>query len=29
VLTELRLSFRAIEPELDDHVFTVEVEQWV
>jgi integrase len=27
VVTELRSSFRALEPDLDDHVFTVE--QWV
>jgi hypothetical protein len=26
---ELRAAFRALRPELDDHVFTVEVEQWV
>jgi integrase len=25
----LRASFRELQPELDDHVFTVEVEQWV
>jgi integrase len=29
VVTELRTLFRSLEPELDDHVFTVEVEQWV
>jgi integrase len=29
VLAELRESFRTLRPELDDHVFTVEVEQWV
>jgi site-specific recombinase XerD len=29
VVDELRGSFRALQPELDDHVFTVEVEQWV
>jgi site-specific recombinase XerD len=29
VLDELRESFRALQPELDDYVFTVEVEQWV
>jgi len=29
VLEELRRSFRELQPELDDHVFTVEVEQWV
>ena len=29
VLTELRCSFRELEPELDDYVFTVEVELWV
>jgi integrase/recombinase XerC len=29
VLAELRVSFRELEPELDDYVFTVEVEQWV
>jgi integrase len=29
VVAELRMSFRAIEPALDDHVFTVEVEQWI
>ncbi len=29
VLSELRESFRTLRPELDDHVFTVEVEQWV
>jgi integrase/recombinase XerD len=28
VLAELRESFRTLEPELDDHIFTVEVEQW-
>jgi site-specific recombinase XerD len=29
VIELLRQSFRCLEPELDDHVFTVEVEQWV
>jgi site-specific recombinase XerD len=29
VADELRACFRQLEPELDDHVFTVEVEQWV
>jgi len=29
VVDELRGSFRQLQPELDDHVFTVEVEQWV
>ena len=29
VLDELRESFRKLQPELDDHVFTVEVEQWI
>src|SRR5207248_835665 len=29
VAAELRASFRELGPELDDHVFTVEVEQWV
>ena len=29
VLAELRASFRELQPELDDHIFTVEVEQWV
>ncbi len=29
VLDGLRESFRTLQPELDDHVFTVEVEQWV
>ena len=29
VLAGLRESFRTLQPELDDHVFTVEVEQWV
>ena len=29
VLLELRLLFREQAPELDDHVFAVEVEQWV
>jgi integrase len=29
VVDELRTSFRTLQPELDDHVFTVEVEQWV
>ncbi len=29
VVAELRASFRALQPELDDHVFTVEVERWV
>jgi integrase len=28
VLAELRRCFREIGPELDDHVFTVELEQW-
>jgi integrase len=28
VLSELRISFRELQPELDDHVFTVEIEQW-
>jgi integrase/recombinase XerD len=28
VVEELRASFREIQPELDDYVFTVEVEQW-
>jgi integrase/recombinase XerD len=29
VLGELRQCFRGIRPELDDYVFTVEVEQWI
>jgi hypothetical protein len=29
VLAELRSSFRDLQPELDDHIFTVEVEHWV
>jgi hypothetical protein len=29
VLAELRRCFREISPDLDDHVFTVEVERWV
>jgi site-specific recombinase XerD len=29
VADELRESFRRLQPELDDYVFTVEVEQWV
>jgi integrase/recombinase XerD len=29
VLDGLRESFRILQPELDDHVFTVEVEQWI
>jgi site-specific recombinase XerD len=29
VVDELRACFRELQPELDDHVFTVEVEQWV
>jgi integrase len=29
VVDELRSLFRALQPELDDHVFTVEIEQWV
>jgi site-specific recombinase XerD len=29
VADELRASFRELQPELDDYVFTVEVEQWV
>ena len=29
VLDALRESFRILQPELDDHIFTVEVEQWV
>jgi len=29
VIGALRASFRTLQPELDDHVFTVEVEQWV
>src|SRR4051812_34555368 len=29
VVTELRESFCGLQPELEDHVFTVEVEQWV
>lgn len=28
VLDELRKSYRELQPEPDDHVFTVEVEQW-
>ena len=28
VVDDLRASFRELEPELDDHVFAVEVEQW-
>jgi len=28
VVAELRVSFRELQPELDDYVFTVEVEQW-
>jgi len=28
VVDELRTSFRELQPELDDYVFTVEVEQW-
>jgi integrase len=28
VVDELRASFRELQPELDDYVFTVEVEQW-
>jgi site-specific recombinase XerD len=28
VVGELRSLFRSLQPELDDHVFTVEVEQW-
>jgi integrase len=29
VLLELRVLFRELAPDLDDHVFVVEVEQWV
>jgi site-specific recombinase XerD len=29
VVGELRDSFKRLQPELDDHVFAVEVEQWV
>jgi len=29
VADEFRRSFRELQPELDDYVFTVEVEQWV
>jgi integrase/recombinase XerC len=29
VVGELRRSFSELQPELDDHVFTVEVEQWI
>ncbi len=29
VLQGLRKCFRGIKPDLDDHVFTVEVEQWI
>jgi hypothetical protein len=29
VVIELRASFQELQPELDDHLFTVEVEQWV
>ena len=29
VVDELRASMRELQPELDDYVFTVEVEQWV
>jgi len=29
VIAELRASFRELQPELDDYVFTVTVEQWV
>jgi integrase/recombinase XerD len=29
VIDALRASFRMLQPELDDYVFTVEVEQWV
>jgi site-specific recombinase XerD len=28
VVDELRASFRELQPELDDHLFAVEVEQW-
>jgi integrase len=28
VVDDLRASFRELQPELDDHVFAVEVEQW-
>ena len=29
VVEELRASYRVLQPDFDDHVFTVEVEQWV
>jgi integrase/recombinase XerD len=29
VVDELRVSMRELQPELDDYVFTVEVEQWI
>ena len=29
VISELRASLRELQPELDDYVFTVEVEQWI
>lgn len=29
VVAGLRHSFRSLQPELDDYVFTVEVEQWI
>jgi integrase/recombinase XerD len=29
VVAELRKSFHELQPELDDHIFTAEVEQWV
>jgi len=29
VVDELRASFRTLQPELDDHIFAVQVEQWV
>src|SRR6266545_5879159 len=29
VVAGLRQSFRSLQPELDDYVFTVEIEQWV
>jgi hypothetical protein len=29
VVAELRATFHQLQPELDDHVFTVEIEQWV
>jgi integrase len=29
VVAGLRQSFRSLQPELDDYVFTVEVEQWI